>query len=278
MAGKLTPAQERRARQLLELYKQGGSADPLANALLGVGDAAHRVTKATHTQRPARAVARALERPGYVALKTAETLHKVNTDLGTSLRETVPGAIVAGKAVALDTRDMYRARQHDRNASLLDQFPRTKRLGKAVAKSVRSDFQHPLRHPGYTLLDVLTVAAGGQAAASKFGAAGRAFDEAALAAGKPRLPASYGWYRPVERGRSVNRAPKLEAAPLSPRVAAVKAAIVSRPPATLPAAAALRYSRVGRVAEPLAASSEPETTRRRLPQAARKRQPFGGPR
>lgn len=52
---------------------------------------------------------------------------------------------------------------------------------KAVAKSTAQDFEHPLRHPGNTLLDVLGVLSAGAGTAARIGAVSKALEEAATA-------------------------------------------------------------------------------------------------
>jgi hypothetical protein len=58
--------------------------------------------------------------------------------------------------------------------------PKTGRLAadvKAVGQQTVEDIKHPLRHPGYTLLDVLGAASFGAGVASRLGAAGKALAE-----------------------------------------------------------------------------------------------------
>src|SRR5262245_13956705 len=47
-------------------------------------------------------------------------------------------------------------------------------IAKATVEGVIEDIRHPLRHPGYTLLDILPLASGGAGAAVRLGAASRA--------------------------------------------------------------------------------------------------------
>ncbi len=46
-------------------------------------------------------------------------------------------------------------------------------IGEGVAKGIWEDFKHPLRHPGYTILDAIAIASTGAGAVSRVGAVGR---------------------------------------------------------------------------------------------------------
>src|SRR5439155_1379811 len=53
-------------------------------------------------------------------------------------------------------------------------FKRSRAMGKAMVKQTAADLRHPLRHPGFTLLDVMAVASAGAGAGSRLAGAGRA--------------------------------------------------------------------------------------------------------
>jgi hypothetical protein len=63
----------------------------------------------------------------------------------------------------------------------------TRELVKNIGKSTVEDVRHPLRHPGYTLLDALAVTGGVAGAAGRLGAAREAFAAAARTADNPGL-------------------------------------------------------------------------------------------
>lgn len=85
-------------------------------------------------------------------------------DLGNAAIYSVPGAIHAGATVA---RDVGTAAHGDFS------FKRSRRLGEQIGRSTYQDIQHPLRHPGYALLDALAVASVGAGAVARAGAVGR---------------------------------------------------------------------------------------------------------
>src|SRR4051812_41437260 len=79
-------------------------------------------------------------------------LRQTGHDLVRTAKQTPRGVARAVKAEGLDLRDA--ANGHP-------QFSRTTALGKAIGKSTLDDMRHPLRHPGYTLLDLLAIAGAG---------------------------------------------------------------------------------------------------------------------
>lgn len=58
------------------------------------------------------------------------------------------------------------------------------RVGEEIAKSTYEDFRHPLRHPGYTLLDIFGLVGGAGGVAGRVGAVSAAAERAALASRK----------------------------------------------------------------------------------------------
>jgi hypothetical protein len=94
------------------------------------------------------------------------------------------GAYATGKAVGQDVN----AAVHGQHS-----FKHTRAIAAAMAKGTLQDVQHPLRHPGFTLLDALAAASAGAGAVSRAGEAGRALragevGQAAKAVVKGPLP------------------------------------------------------------------------------------------
>lgn len=210
----MTTEQQRRARQLVELYKEPDLADPLAHALVGVRNVAHRAAKAAGVNRPATALAHALEKPGYVALKTAETLHKVNDDWE-SAASGYPNLVTVpfGDWETFVTNPERRrevgaaASRGGLRAALTAAYPNTASMLKQGAVGTIEDVKHPLRHPGFTALDALIAAGGTAALGSRAAAAGRA---GALAEGAPILGDSARVGR-LGAGKSFARSVELDA-------------------------------------------------------------------
>jgi hypothetical protein len=127
-------------------------------------------------------------------------------DLVTTAKQLPAGLGRVGKAEALDVRDAAEGRA---------QFTRTGELAKAMGHETLTDLHHPLRHPGFTLLDALALATAGTAGARALTAAGRvAAEDASQAAARVSAARAAG-ARPtvagaargsVTAGKSVARA------------------------------------------------------------------------
>ena len=87
-----------------------------------------------------------------------------------------------------------------------------------MVKATAEDIRHPLRRPGYTLLDVAAVVGGGYGAGTRLGAAGRAARAARVARrgpakGVPPIgprgpgPVREALFRPGYKGGSLLRKP-----------------------------------------------------------------------
>src|SRR5579884_4040110 len=98
--------------------------------------------------------------------------------------EHTPGAIVhlgklEGQALAHDAKQLY---EHPTQTQSFSSFLHgnsgaSRSLGHIEREQVtatKQDLEHPLRHPGYTLLDALGLASAGAGAVGRLGAAGRA--------------------------------------------------------------------------------------------------------
>lgn len=79
---------------------------------------------------------------------------QIGADIGAMGRDAPRGYYELLKAGALDTRDYWWNPEPGKT-----QFPRTRRLGGGLLQSLAEDIRHPLRHPGYTAMD-LAVGAG----------------------------------------------------------------------------------------------------------------------
>jgi hypothetical protein len=86
-------------------------------------------------------------------------------DLITAAVYSPAGIYQAGKAVGGDVVSTAKGKPTLRG---------TTRIGKAVAHGIAQDIRHPLRHPGYTGLDVLGIAAPIAGTGARIGATGRA--------------------------------------------------------------------------------------------------------
>jgi hypothetical protein len=78
--------------------------------------------------------------------------------------------------------------------------PASHKLGQleaAQAQGIKQDVTHPLRHPGYTLLDLAAVVSAGAGGAARLAAAGRALDEGGTVADAARALATHP--APVQR-------------------------------------------------------------------------------
>src|SRR5262245_22157903 len=89
-------------------------------------------------------------------------------------------------------------------------FKHSGELGKQIALSTYQDIRHPLRHPGYTFLDALSLLSAGAGTAVRVGAAGKAFEAAArtgTGAAAFRRGAKAALIRAPEKGGSLLRMP-----------------------------------------------------------------------
>lgn len=83
-----------------------------------------------------------------------------------------PGGIVElGKA---PTKDLMAVKPKRFGGKGDLSFKRSRALGKAMAVGTYEDLRHPLRHPGYTLSDVLALGTAGASGVSRVAAAGKA--------------------------------------------------------------------------------------------------------
>lgn len=102
------------------------------------------------------------------------------SDLATAAKEAPGGVVQAAKGAALDRYDVVRGRYHHSLGGALYAALVGKRTGhmlEEMGRSTAHDLRHPLRHPGYTLLDALAIGSAGAGAASRIGAASRALAE-----------------------------------------------------------------------------------------------------
>lgn len=129
-------------------------------------------------------------------------LSQAVADIGQAIIYSPAGAYMAGKAVAADVRD---------TATGHPTLKRTGALGKQIAKQTAADLRHPLRHPGYTLLDVLALGSAGAGAGARGAAALGALKEGS---GLGRVAGAVA--RSPAKGGSLLRAPnpgRVEVAP-----------------------------------------------------------------
>jgi hypothetical protein len=84
-------------------------------------------------------------------------LRTTGHDLVRSAKQTPAGMARVGEALGLDTWDAAHGRNGGRSAA----------LAKGMGHATLEDLQHPLRHPGYTLLDLLALAGTGASVAPK---------------------------------------------------------------------------------------------------------------
>lgn len=96
-------------------------------------------------------------------------------DFAQMAHDTPLGIVESSKAMGADLRDYA-------SNSKATPFPRTRKLGGSVVSSLKTDFEHPLRHPGYTIADLAVGVGGAVKVAGKLGEAGRAVSGYARAA------------------------------------------------------------------------------------------------
>jgi hypothetical protein len=89
-------------------------------------------------------------------------------DLGQAGLYALPGAAITAKNVA---HDVYAALPKTKGGP---GFKRTRQAGAAIGRGFAEDVRHPLRHPGYTLLDASALLSGGAGAAARGAASLRA--------------------------------------------------------------------------------------------------------
>src|SRR6266511_2372422 len=151
--GKPTPAQQRALRQLLAKAKASQRQAKVTEA------------KAQHVNdlkvRKQREAAKKLVRE-YEAHPHAQEarfgpstkiLSKTVGDLATAAIHAPAGLYTTGKAVGQDVAATHVSKGHKPDFS----FKRSRAISKAIGKSTAEDVRHPLRHPGYTLLDALAL-------------------------------------------------------------------------------------------------------------------------
>jgi hypothetical protein len=92
-------------------------------------------------------------------------------DLETAAVEAPGGLYHLGRALTHDVFVDPWTHRHDEGFRIL---PHTTPIVKGMAESTAADLRHPLRHPGYTLLDLIALGSLGAGSASRIGAAGRA--------------------------------------------------------------------------------------------------------
>ena len=112
---------------------------------------------------------------------------------------TPAGVYELGKAVGFDVRDL--ATQGDITPE------RSAKLGKQIAVQTAEDIRHPLRHPGFTALDVFALGTAGYGAGSRVAAAGRAGAAASRAGAGPVGAARSALTRAPSEGGSLLRRP-----------------------------------------------------------------------
>jgi hypothetical protein len=170
--------------------------------------------------------------PGFAAKTIGET--------AASFAYAPVGVYDFGRAVALDERDAVKSSfgagrhatgGHGQQGSA-PMLPRTRAMLSRSVGSIAGDFEHPLRHPGYALVDALSLASAGVGVAAKVSAASRAATVAR------------------EAGRSV---------PVQVGKGAYKL-VVAKPPKTLAAAGAIRMARRGK--REYTAETSPQNPRR----------------
>ena len=112
---------------------------------------------------------------------------------------TPAGVYELGKAVGFDVRDAVVKG---------DITPeRSAELGKQIAVQTAEDIRHPLRHPGFTALDVFALGTAGYGAGSRVAAAGRAAGAASRAGAGPVGAARSALTRAPSEGGSLLRRP-----------------------------------------------------------------------
>ena len=81
----------------------------------------------------------------------------------------------------------------------------TVQIGKEMGKAVAADIRHPLRHPGFTLLDVAGAVGGVGSTASRVGASSRALSEGGVRAAltRPGFEGGSLLHKPVARETSL---------------------------------------------------------------------------
>lgn len=130
----------------------------------------------------------------------------------------IPGAFYAAQQVG---EDLF-TKKALTHGLLGGGAPRTTALAENMGRQMATDFRHPLRHPGYTLVDILSLGSLGTGAGSRIGSAGRAIsDVRAVRAGRflgrpPEEPPAIRAPRPSPTGPQPGDA-GFEAAPLPSR-------------------------------------------------------------
>lgn len=105
---------------------------------------------------------------GHLAAKTGSELYHGAIN--------APGGLIeAGKAVVEDQRDLTKQALFG-GTGRLHNPGRVTNLGKAYGSQLKQDVTHPLRHPGYTALDLLGVLDAGAGVGLRGSAAARAFE------------------------------------------------------------------------------------------------------
>src|SRR6266498_3191192 len=94
-------------------------------------------------------------------LPPADVFAKTIKDLGEAAYYTPGGIYALGKGIGKDVA----ATKHGDVS-----FKRTRAMGKTIGKQTAESFEHPLRHPGYSLLNALAAATAGAGAAARIGA------------------------------------------------------------------------------------------------------------
>jgi hypothetical protein len=141
-------------------------------------------------------------------------------DIAQTVHDAPLGAYESVKAVGLDLRDSA-ANAANSEASVIGSktrfpvppggpFHRTRALGGNLAASVVDDVQHPLRHPGYTLLDLLGAVGGYAKAAGAAGRVARTLPDVAREV--PQIPAEYRTWRD-ERAAGLRPSQKMDTSP-----------------------------------------------------------------
>lgn len=93
------------------------------------------------------------------------------SDLADAAIHAPGGAVAIGKAVG---KDVYATRRTSDHPHPDLSFKRSRKIGKGLAQSTAEDFRHPLRHPGFTLLDAFAALSAGTGTGARIGAASRA--------------------------------------------------------------------------------------------------------
>ena len=125
--------------------------------------------------------------------------NKVLEDLSVAALGAPAGAKEVVSAVGFDIRDIVTGRDFAPD--------RSHDLGKLMIEQVREDLRHPLRHPGFTGLDIAAALSGGAGGLTRVEAAGRAAGAASRAGASPLRVVGQALARKPSEGGSLLRRP-----------------------------------------------------------------------